>query len=95
MIPNPTLWEGDFGLSLELPEECWKDCSTPGQDASEAVDYWLPRLSWEDASDEDVADYLKEVGAWEDLEDPQENRKRLLWIASCEIRELPDYPQDV
>lgn len=64
------------------------DCGSPGQDASEAVDYVLSQHTIE-VSEEDARSYLKPYGAWEDseLEDHDTNVERLVWLAGCDLRE--------
>lgn len=75
------------GMDLEMPRECMLDCSAQG-DATEAVEFWEPRIDWSDWTPQAVADELSEYGCWDDLgEDPDEDRQRLLWIAAGSARE--------
>ena len=69
-------------LTFEIPGEAVRDCTRPG-DNSQAVDFWVSRVSFAGASPEDIRLELVEAGAWDasELSDPEENRKRFLWIA--------------
>lgn len=81
----------DFCLSADgLPEqlaEDLRDCGGAG-DASEAVDYVLS--SYEITGDpDDCRAYLAAYGAWDDgdLANHDENLRRLVWLAGCDLRE--------
>ena len=76
-----------------LPEECILDCSTPGQDAIESVEYWIKCLGF-NAPEDYTREYLKGYGAWdnEELSDHDANLKRLLWIMCGNLREDREYP---
>ena len=66
------------------------DCGTPGQDATEAVQFVLDH--WQITGDQDqCAAYLRGYGAWDDseLSDHAENLRRLVWLAGCGLREEP------
>jgi hypothetical protein len=78
-------------LREDISAECIADCSVPGQDASEAVEYWLaqgmPAIAG--IPREMVARYLRGYGAWDDLETADDDvlRQRLLWVVCCDFRE--------
>ena len=74
-------------LSPELRQDLL-ECATPGQDASEAVDYVLAHYSVSGVP-EDCAAMLRGYGAWddEDLADHDENLRRLVWLAGCDLSE--------
>ena len=65
----------------DFPAEAIADCSKGGQDATEAVEYWIDRLSFEAPADE-VRECLKGYGAWNtaELADDAENVLRFFWI---------------
>lgn len=75
-------------FSIDLPEQCILDCSSPGQDASESVAYWLPQITLE-LDEEKLRAELKEYGAWDNeaLADHSANLERILWSAACNLRE--------
>lgn len=65
-----------------------RDCTTPGQDATESVQYVIQNYSIEyDAAD--IRGHLYDLGAWDDdeLEDEQENLVRLVWVMAGGIVE--------
>jgi len=78
----------EYGQFLgEIPEECVKDCSRPG-------DAYVPVLFWVNELDFNVPpalarEYLSSFGAWEDLETCNQEtlNERVLWLACCEIHE--------
>lgn len=83
-----------------LPAECVADCTTPGQDASESVEYWRKRLNFTVPRDRAIA-YLREFGAWPvesneydkgltEMSD-DELAARALWIACGEIKEKGEW----
>jgi len=80
-------WDGRE-LVEDLPEECVRDCSTPGQDASEAVSYWRRRLGFT-VPRAFAVDYLRGFGAWDDLAtaDDETIAERVLWIFAGDARE--------
>jgi hypothetical protein len=92
-----TKWFNEYGHFLsELPEECWRDCSTPGQAADESVAYWRKKLSFVVPRDKAI-EYLVDFGAWPwqecdgdkgliDMTD-DELADKVLWLASCDMRE--------
>lgn len=78
-----------YGYFLEeLPEDCIRDCFSPGQDASEAVSYWRKRLGFQ-VPRELAVRYLREYGAWEDLDTASDDMlaDRCLWLAAGDIKE--------
>ena len=84
-------WFSGRAAVSRLPESCVMDCSVPGQDASEAVEYWVKRLQFE-APPWLLREDLKAEGCWTDAQlcDHQENLKRFLWIWACRCREEQD-----
>ncbi len=76
-------------FTLEVPEKAVEDCSRPGQDASEAVAYWLDKVDFSHVVNEDIRRELLDSGGWEreELEDNDENKKKILWMAACNIVE--------
>jgi hypothetical protein len=76
-----------------LPQAAIDDCSTPGQDATASVKYWVHRLAF-DAPADLTREYLAGYGCWDDdeLADHDVNIQRLLWIICGNLREEPDYP---
>ena len=75
--------------SIRIPLSAIEDCTMRECDATSAVNHWVNReeVDWSESTPEEIREELEEVGAWEDLEDPTENRKRLLWIACHSIKE--------
>jgi len=80
-------WNGRE-LVGELPAECVSDCSAPGQDASDAVAYWVARLSFAPPRVYAI-EYLRGTGAWEDLDtiDDDTLAERVLWLFAGDARE--------
>lgn len=77
-----------YQLARELPSGCVLDCSEPGQDAAEAVEFWIKDLDFS-APALPMRAYLKTFGAWdnEELDDYQANLERLLWSICCDERD--------
>ena len=90
-LPLWRLWFNDRAAISRLPEDCIADCSSPGQDATEACNYWIERLSLE-APPWLLREHLEEYGAWSKAElcDHQANLRRLLWTWACDCRENDD-----
>jgi len=74
----------------QLPQECVCDCAAPGRPADEYVARWVDRLQF-DGPAWLFRQYLSGFGAWSAAElcDHNENRKRVLWIWACSVRETP------
>lgn len=91
MTPDLHFSGSDFFLSADdLPEQLaadLRDCGATG-DASEAVDYVISAYTVTGDPD-DCRAYLAGCGAWEDddLTDHDENLRRLVWLAGCDLRE--------
>lgn len=70
----------------DFPDECIRDCSMPGRDATPYVEAWLSRIGLALDPDEARA-ALREYGAWNDAElaDDAANRARILWCACCDF----------
>lgn len=82
-------FDGESGVHLiTFPYQAGLDCSTPGQDASESVAYWLPRVI-QVGSDAELRQALQGYGAWDDLQEAPMDTilGRILWIAACDWRE--------
>lgn len=77
-----------YSFSLTLPLEAILDCSGPGA-ADDAVAYWAERIDFSSVPPQRVRGELAEYGAWteEQLSDDDGNRRRLLWLACCSMKE--------
>lgn len=96
-MKTATEWFNEYGhFTGELPEECVRNCTVPGQDASEAVEYWRKRLGFT-VPREKAIQYLHEFGAWllesdeydkglNEMAD-DELADKVLWIACGDVRE--------
>ena len=84
---NGNLFDSYGWFTGTLPADCVVDCSQPGP-VDEAVEYWRGKLSF-DVPRPLAVRYLKEFGAWDDLEtaEPESLARRCLWIACGDIRE--------
>jgi hypothetical protein len=80
-------------FELNLPLAIVVACSQPGQDASADVEYALRDANLLHQLDQldmqDIREELAEYGAWdeEQLEDDEENLRRLVWLAACQLRD--------
>jgi hypothetical protein len=77
---------GNF--SGTIPQECIKECTQPGQDASIPVSFWVRKLGF--SVPRQLAEkYLEEFGAWDDLQTASDTKlaERVLWIACGDIDE--------
>ena len=74
-----------------FPADCIADCSASGA-VDESVEYWVTKLSFDFDSALGVR-YLKEFGAWsaDELQDHEQNRRRVLWTACCDIKEQGEW----
>ncbi len=72
----------------DYPDEAIADCSRGGQDATEAVEYWIDHLGFTVPADE-ARECLKGYGAWDadELADDEENAKRFFWIMMGDFHE--------
>lgn len=72
----------------DFPAEAIADCSRGGQDATEAVDFWIDKLSFSVDPDE-ARGCLKGYGAWNgaELADDDENARRFFWIMMGDFSE--------
>lgn len=77
-------------FEVELPADCVADCSQPGP-VDENVEYWAGQTPCHISADSIKAE-LKEYGAWneDELSDNKANWRRIIWIASCNIKEESD-----
>ncbi len=78
--------------SGQFPADCITECSASG-DVSEAVEYWVRNLEFNPPRDLAIR-YLREFGAWDDLETATDETlaQRILWSAMCDIREQGEWP---
>ena len=90
-LANWRHWFSGRSAICNLPQSCVMDCSAPGQDATDACDYWIKRLSF-DAPPWLLREHLAEFGCWSkaDLCDHQANLRRLMWTWACDCREQQD-----
>lgn len=65
----------------DFPTDAIEECSAGGQDATEAVEFWIDKLDFTVPADE-ARKCLKGYGAWDadELADDEENAKRFFWI---------------
>lgn len=84
-------WYGNY--FQDMPELTWEQvqsCSGSGSQ-DDNVETLLAEIGSEelDAYAEDIAKELKEYGTWDivELADTEENKRRILWIACCDIAE--------
>lgn len=77
--------------SGQFPADCIESCSAQGS-VDEAVEYWVKRLAF-DPPRKLVESYLKEYGAWGDLQEADDEilARRVLWTAMCDIREQGEW----
>jgi len=74
----------------DIPEECIKDCSSPG-DCYKITKYWVDKLNFSVPKELSI-EYLSEFGAWEreELESSSDGYELaiiVLWIACGDIQE--------
>ena len=80
---------------LHLPYGAVDECSGPGR-KDEAVSYWTQKVfnlkANADITEEALRRELREYGAWEEAElrDHNENERRIVWIACCDLKEEHD-----
>lgn len=78
-------------FTIEMKEEDSLHVSQPGVEASACVEEVLEEVYIKEQlakiTDSDLKEELRGYGAWEDLEDRQENEMRIIWIAGGGIRE--------
>jgi hypothetical protein len=74
-------------FNLDLPDQCVLDCSRIGS-CDDDVSLWATRVT-RIISSEAIKAELQEYGAWEDdeLNDDEQNWKRIIWIAAGDIKE--------
>ncbi len=79
-------------FTVTVPAAAAVDCSASGAN-DEAVAHWVSRVpSLAEIPADKLAAELKEFGAWdsEELADDAANRRRILWAAAHNLRELED-----
>jgi hypothetical protein len=83
---------GTSGLEITMTLGQALSCSHQGQcddDVAYLLKNPLIQSQFQKMDKSDIVKALKEVGAWneEELQDEEENQKRALWIAACDINE--------
>lgn len=76
-------------FELKLPDEAISNCSAQG-DCYEAVSHWATKIARPDhITPTKLACELQEYGSWslEELQDDQENWKKIIWLAACQIKD--------
>ena len=89
---NKAKWFDDSGnLINEIPKQCIEDCSGPGQ-KDYLVSNWVNKLGFEVPREKAIS-YLKEYGAWDDLENDTDKvlAERVLWLACGDYYESGEY----
>ncbi|MFA6119713.1 MAG: hypothetical protein WC688_07355 [Parachlamydiales bacterium] len=83
---------GDF--IGEIPEDAINQCSLRGAGdvVYENVNYWMDELNF-DCPQELAKKYLRNFGAWEDLNKADRNtiNRRVFWLACCELDESGEW----
>ncbi len=93
--PNALYWwsSGSGRVELRMPGALVAEMSHSG-DCDHDVSRWAndPRIVWHRGTAADIREELDEYGAWDadELVDEAANRRRLLWLAACDIREQDD-----
>ena len=85
-LDAPNAWHAE-DLAEEMAEDL-RDCGAPGQDATEAVRYYITR--WAPTYDSELLRaHLRGYGGWEEaeLEDDDDNLERFIWLAGGSLRE--------
>ena len=82
--------------SIELPEDVIKACNHSGpcdEDVKRAMELMEVKRELEEINPEQLKRELAEYGAWNDqeLNDHQENLKKILWIAAGDIQESDEW----
>ncbi len=93
--PAPPGWftTSSGRIELQIDPDDARSASQPGKDATEDVDALLamPYIAAQVKNIDPalLSAELAEYGAWDDVErgDHEENLRRLIWLASCDIRE--------
>lgn len=94
---EPIAFEPKYGhlVSGQFPADCIDACSASGS-VDEAVEYWVSKLNLSSTLEpvrSRVESYLKEFGAWDDLQEADIDTlaNRVLWVACCDIREQGEW----
>ena len=76
---------------VTMSRQTARDCTTPGQDATPAIDHAIRRrlIRFTGCTMRAMRADLRECGAWDDLQtaDRETLRRRLAWVAAGYIRE--------
>lgn len=93
----PISFDPKYGhlASGQFPADCIESCSASGR-VDEAVKYWREKLKLSEALEpvrELIERYLKEFGAWDDLQTADINTlaERVLWTACGDIKEQGEW----
>lgn len=78
-------------LIRRIPKQAIIDCSHSG-DCESDVRFWIEKLHFS-APREHAIDYLREIGAWENLENDSDDdiNMRVFWLACCDLKETGEY----
>src|ERR1039457_2650486 len=94
---EPISFDAQYGhlATGQFPASCIESCSASGS-VDEAVEYWVSKLDLTTALEPVrhlVESYLKEFGAWDDLQEADISTlaNRILWTACCDIREQGEW----
>lgn len=80
-------------LMSDLPADCIYECSEPGRDAEQWVEFWVEELGFS-VSRQNAMTHLLGYGAWSAAElmymSDHEFAKKVLWLACNDFREGED-----
>jgi hypothetical protein len=84
-------WFDKSGYLLgAIPKDAVSDCTTPGQDASPSVEYWVKKLGFTVPRDK-ATQYLKTFGEWSTRElqgkSDEDLTSTVFWIACGYIKD--------
>jgi hypothetical protein len=86
-------WFDGRTMVRRIPKAAVRECTAPGQDASEPVRYWIRKIGF-NAPEDYTREYLRATGAWDTVEltAHETNVERLFWIICGDLREDPGCP---
>lgn len=94
---KPLAFDPKYGHLMQghIPADCIEACSGSGR-VDDSVEYWRIKLNLSAILEPVrplVESYLKEYGAWDDLQtaDIDTLADRILWTACCDIKEQGDW----
>lgn len=91
MSATYTAFDGLSGREIvRLTDDAVEACAHAGDCEADTL-AWLGRVEWL-ADDAGLRAYLREAGAWEDLDraSTETLRSRALWMAAWDVRESPE-----